>query len=98
MVYNRETVAHLMTEAEQHEQDELKAKDFKDGFQVEDVDRMAVAGIMTGFVFTVHETMPAAQVVQEMLAMKVHRLFVVDETGVMVGVISAIDVLRHLQP
>jgi predicted transcriptional regulator len=33
-----------------------------------------------------------------MLGLKVHRLFVVDAAGVLVGVISALDVLRHLQP
>jgi predicted transcriptional regulator len=28
---------------------------------------------------------------------KVHRLFVVDESGVLVGVVSALDVLRRIQ-
>jgi hypothetical protein len=32
-----------------------------------------------------------------MLALKVHRLFVVGGDGVLVGVISALDVLRALQ-
>lgn len=98
MTYNRETVARPMTEAQRHELNDLKGNDFKDGFQVEDVDRMAVGAIMSAFVFSVNETTPAAKVVEEMLAMKVHRLFVTDETGVLVGVISAIDVLRHLRP
>jgi predicted transcriptional regulator len=31
-----------------------------------------------------------------MLALRVHRLFVVDRAGVLVGVISALDVLRRL--
>jgi predicted transcriptional regulator len=29
--------------------------------------------------------------------LKVHRLFVVDRAGVLIGVISALDVLRHLR-
>jgi predicted transcriptional regulator len=33
-----------------------------------------------------------------MLNWKVHRLFVVDRDGVLVGVISALDVLRRLRP
>jgi CBS domain-containing protein len=41
---------------------------------------------------------PASEVVYEMLAQKVHRLFVVDSTGVLVGVFSALDVLLHLRP
>ena len=36
--------------------------------------------------------------VDDMVALKVHRLFVVDRRGVLVGVISALDVLRRLRP
>ena len=39
----------------------------------------------------------AAKVVEKMLAMKVRRLFVVDDEGALVGVISAIDVLGKLR-
>jgi len=41
---------------------------------------------------------PAGKVVAQMLALKVHRLYVVERDGTLVGVISALDVLRHLQP
>ena len=41
-------------------------------------------------------TNPAAKVVGKMLTLKVRRLFVVDDAGVLVGVISAFDVLRGL--
>lgn len=98
MVYDREYVGHVPTVADQHEQVDLKKRGLKNGFQVEDVDRTSIGEIMMGFVYTVYETTPAAKVVEEMLAMKVHRLFVVDETGVLVGVISTIDVLRNLRP
>jgi len=60
-------------------------------------DTMLVRELMTPIVFAVSPETPAEQVVEQMLALKVHRLFVVDETGVLVGTISAIDVLRHLQ-
>ena len=33
---------------------------------------------------------------EEMVELKVHRLFVVDRTGTLVGVVSALDVLRRL--
>jgi CBS domain-containing protein len=67
------------------------------GFQVEDVDHTLVRDIMTPAVFSVPPDAPASRVVEEMLALKVHRLFVVDASGVLVGVISALDVLRHLR-
>lgn len=67
------------------------------GFQVERTDRTLASDIMTPVVFSVSAEAPAAKVVADMIDRKVHRLFVVDQTGVLVGVISALDVLRHLR-
>jgi CBS domain-containing protein len=47
-------------------------------------------------VFCVHADTPAGKVVDKLLALNVRRLFVVDDEGVLVGVISAFDVLRVL--
>ncbi len=55
-----------------------------------------VSDIMTPAVFCVSPEAPATRVVREMLDLKVHRLFVVDDLGVLVGVITVLDVLRHL--
>jgi CBS domain-containing protein len=66
------------------------------GFQVRDVDRTRVRDVMTPAVFCVGPAASAAEVVHELLRLHVHRLFVVDDNGVLVGVISASDVLRHL--
>ena len=52
--------------------------------------------LMTPAVFSVGPHTPAARVIEEMLRLKVHRLFVVDRAGVLIGTISALDVLRHL--
>jgi len=68
------------------------------GFHVEAVNRTTVRDVMTPAVFAVAPDASAKEVVHEMLALKVHRLFVVDHAGVLVGVISALDVLRHLRP
>jgi acetoin utilization protein AcuB len=61
-------------------------------------DRTLVRDIMTPVVFSVGPTASPGRVVQDMVAWKVHRLFVVDPEGVLVGVISALDVLRSLRP
>ena len=58
---------------------------------------MRARDVMTPAVFSVPPDTPAATVIRRLLALKVHRLFVVDEDGVLVGVISAADVLRHLE-
>jgi CBS domain-containing protein len=55
-----------------------------------------VRDIMTPVVFCVSPDAPASRVVREMTDLKVHRLFVVDDLGTLVGVITGLDVLRHL--
>jgi CBS domain-containing protein len=61
-------------------------------------DPARVRDLMTPVVFSVAPNAPAYQVIEHMLALKVHRLFVVDRSGALVGVISVLDVLRHLCP
>ena len=51
--------------------------------------------LMTPDVFAVAPEASALSVAQEMVQKNVHRLFVVDRDGVLVGVISALDLLRH---
>lgn len=55
-----------------------------------------VTQIMTPAVFTVREDTPARSVVEQLLALNVHHLFVVDSADIVVGVISPMDVIRHL--
>jgi len=68
------------------------------GFHVESVDQTLVRDIMTPAVFSVRLDTPAEKVVEQMMTLMVHRLYVVEEDGTLVGVISALDLLRHLQP
>ncbi len=77
---------------------ETPALPVREGFSVEVVDPTRVRDIMTPVVFTVSLEAPAPEAVEQMLALKVHQLFVVDKEGALVGVISALDVLRHLRP
>jgi CBS-domain-containing membrane protein len=55
-----------------------------------------VRELMTPAVFSVSPSTPASSVIAQLLAMNVHHLFVIDATGVLVGVIGATDVLWHL--
>ena len=55
-----------------------------------------VADLMTPAVFAVSPDTPIQRVVGDMVGLHVHRLFVVDDAGVLVGVISTMDVLKHL--
>lgn len=60
--------------------------------------RARVGDVMTPAVFCVGPETAAGKVIAKMLALRVRRLFVVDQDGVLVGVISAFDVLRNLRP
>jgi len=62
------------------------------------VDKARVRDIMSPFVLVVDPDTHADAVAREMVAFRVHRLFVVDGNGVLIGVISALDLLRHMQP
>jgi len=101
LVHDREHVEHLATMPEYYNREELTTDEnesLAEGFQVERVDPTRVRDVMTPAVFSVGPETPAVRVVGDMLSLKVHRLFVVDANGVLVGVISALDVLRCLQP
>jgi len=56
-----------------------------------------VADLMTPAVFAVSPDTPVHRVVSDMVGLHVHRLFVVDQDGALVGVISTMDVLRALR-
>lgn len=68
-----------------------------DNSWAETANRCTVREIMTPGVFCVHPETPAAKVVEKMLALKVRRLFVVDDKDALIGVISAIDILGQLR-
>lgn len=59
-------------------------------------DDTPVTEFMTPAVFSVRPDTPARSVVEQLLALNVHHLFVSDAAGVIVGVISPVDVLKKL--
>jgi CBS domain-containing protein len=68
-----------------------------EGFLIEETEAPLVREIMTPMVLAVDPATPASDVVAEMIKSRVHRLFVVDGSGALIGVISAFDVVRHLK-
>jgi len=59
-------------------------------------DELTVREIMTPVVFVVRMNAPIASIVEKMIALEVRTLFVTDGDGVLVGMISVFDILRHL--
>jgi CBS-domain-containing membrane protein len=100
LIHDRERGDYVPSAAEYYEEGDLAHRlgnTSSKGFEIVNVDRSMVRDLMTPVVFSVQVETPASEVVRELLSLKVHRLFVVDRAGALVGVISAMDVLRHLQ-
>jgi CBS domain-containing protein len=100
LVHDREKAEYAVPAPNFYEEEEIRARTGAfngKGFQIVDVDRTLVSEIMTPVVFSFVPETPVRKVVEQMLSLRVHRLFVVDGDGVLVGVISGTDVLRHLR-
>jgi CBS domain-containing protein len=93
--YDRERLDYAPAKAPYFDPDEYFDK-VPPGFQVERPDGTQVHDVMTPVVFSVTPATSVTNVIEEMLARRVHRLFVIDAGGVLVGVISTLDVLRKL--
>lgn len=96
--YDREKTDYPFSVAEFYERVVLDSSDQMLGeLHLENVDTIPVLDIMTPVVYAVQPQTPVEEVIGKMLKKHVHRLFVVDELGGVIGVISTFDILRHLQ-
>ena len=66
--------------------------------ETEGGDSTPVGDIMTPGVFSVAPDTSAVSVIEQLVELNVHRLFVVDRDGALVGVVTTLDLLRHLKP
>ena len=94
LVHDREQVRHAQPADEPEEGHRRRSR--HEGFSIEIADSTRVRDIMTPAVFTVSVATPAVDVVKRMCELKVHQLFVVDEDNALIGVISALDIVRRL--
>ena len=58
---------------------------------------LTVREVMTPVVYFVRPDTPVTNVIEDLLDSAVHRLFVVDDDEVLIGVISTLDLLQHLR-
>ena len=68
-----------------------------DEFEIDIPDVTRVQDIMNPVVYSVPETIPIDEVVRQLVARRIHRVFVVDESGSLVGVITTLDLLSRLK-
>lgn len=95
LIHEREQGRHALTADEAHVEGRPRHPRHE-GFSIEIADSTLVRDIMTPTVFTVRMDTPAVDVVKRMCELKVHQLFVVDDDNALVGVISALDIVRNL--
>lgn len=74
----------------------VSRSDILSQYQLTSAGRTPVHAHMTPTVFCVRSNASAQEVVETMVGLGVRRLFVVDDSNVLIGVISSLDVLRHL--
>jgi CBS domain-containing protein len=96
LVHDREEVDHLPPP--EVEYGTPLPRSWWEQFQIERVDTTPVRDMMTPAIFCIGLDTPAWNVIEQMRELNVHRLFVVDGFGVLVGVITAMDIIRHLAP
>jgi CBS domain-containing protein len=102
LIHERECVRHARVPdctgsiRDETEWDLFPDPSWSEDFSIEVADPTTVAEIMTPAIFTVALDTPAREVVRRMLELKVHHLFVSDDSMALVGVISPLDVMRCL--
>ena len=97
--YDREHVEHLHSVPDYYMRSELtlgSGERLPDAFEVEDVDGTSVGDIMTPVIYSVEPDTPIDEVVSQLVTRRIHRLFVVDKDGSLIGVITTLDLLRRL--
>jgi CBS domain-containing protein len=100
VVHHRNKSEYVPAVPDYYEKTELATRSgepLPGGEQAESPYQTRVRDIMTPVVFAVPSEAPARRVVGDLVGLKVHRVFVVDAGGALVGVISALDVLQHLR-
>jgi CBS domain-containing protein len=98
LIHNREYSRLLPTgDATAYADLRHHAERLPEEMEIEIVDPTAVSEIMTPVVFVVSPDTLAVEVVRTILARRVHHVFVADDQGTLVGVISMGDVLRNLK-
>ncbi len=95
LVHNHEKV-HRAQPAPELKEEAHPRRSRLEGLSIEIADSTRVRDLMTPAVFTVSMTTSSADVVKRMCELKVHQLFVVDADNVLVGVITALDIVRQL--
>ena len=79
-----------------HEINGFPLKSLPEGFGVEEVDTARVEDIMTNIIYSLSPHAKLPEIIKNMLDLKVHQLYVVDQDGLLIGVLSTSDIMSVL--
>jgi predicted transcriptional regulator len=98
ITYDREKATSLTSPSHHHEfeYDAVRPRQRRLDLPIDENICIFARDLMTPAVFTIPMDAAAIQVIEQMLALHVHRLFVVDASHVLVGVVTTLDVFRRL--
>lgn len=97
--YEREHVDHLHPVPDYYLHSELtlaSGERLPDAFEIEVGDDTSVKDIMTPVIYSVKPETRVEDVVDQLVTRRIHRLFVVDDDGSLIGVVTTLDLLRRL--
>lgn len=97
--YDLEHVEHLQPVSDYYLHSELtlaSGERLSEAFGVEVNDDTSIVDIMTPVIYAVKLDTPVEEVVQQLVSRRIHRLFVVDSDGFLIGVITTLDLLLRL--
>jgi CBS domain-containing protein len=96
LIHEREKTCRTATNTDGTSPAEVLKDIHQSGTPAASVDSTLVQDIMTPAVFAVPPDYPVNKVVEDMLRLKVHQLYVVDRDGILVGLVEGQTVLDHL--
>jgi CBS domain-containing protein len=97
--YEREHVEHLHPVPDYYLRSELtlpSGERLPDEFEVEVGDDSAVSDFMNPVIYSVTPETSVEDVVHQLVTRRIHRLFVVDDDGSLIGVVTTLDLLRRI--
>lgn len=79
-----------------HEIERRSGCPIPNGFEIEEVDEACVEDVMTNAVFTISTDTKLPTLINQLLHLNVHQLYVVNQSGLLIGVLSTTDIIKVL--
>lgn len=92
----QDRLVKLPTVDPKHERTLETREEIPPGFGFEGFEDTTVGDLMTGGLFSVFPEATLEEVVRALSTQRIHRLFVISDQGVLMGVITTMDVLRWM--